>query len=322
MFTVVGAFDSCQSSIVLLSLQTSEVSPDAKASTLILWPCDQIDEQDGQSAATACPRDVDKLQNLQSDEHVHGRVVARECKHRSHEEICTLVHSSLSQPTAASVLSIPSALGCLSAALNELCDGKVRACMCMLPTLAHGSVLDGSRQAGASLLASLLAVALMQLRVEYVWIRKIAVVDCSMVGDEGLAAHAEMFNDPDLLFLRSPPPSVAGSSSAGQKSHVAESGAAAGAAAPSGAKKSGLKAHFEDLALKVADFQPQILVCYLNDNPKAAGEVGKDYPTDGGVDMAWVGKWAKTVSAKYCKGRSIAVSGFANNISDFLQGMI
>jgi hypothetical protein len=305
---------------VLLSLQTSEVSPDAKASTLILWPYDQIDEQDGQSAARQ--RDVDKLQNLQSDEHMHGRVVARECKHRSHEEICTLVHSSLSQPTAASVPSIPAALGCLSAALHELCDGKVRACMCMLPTLAQGSVVGGSREAGASLLASLLAVALMQLRAEYVWIRKIAVVDCSMVGEEGLSAHAEMFNDPDLLFLRSPLPSVAGSSSAGKKSHVAESGAAAGAAAPSGAKKSGLKSHFEDVALKVADFQPQIFVCCLHDNPKAPGEGGKGTPVDGGVDMAWVGKWAKTVSAKYCKGRSIAVSGFASNISDFLQGMI
>lgn len=285
-----------------------------------MWPCDQIDEQDGQSAVR--PGDIDKLQNLQSDEHVHGRVVARECKHRSHEETCTLVHSSLSQQAAASVLSIPSALGCLSAALNELCDGRVRTCMCMLPTLAQGSVVGGSRQAGASLLASLLAVALMQLRAEYVWIHKIAVVDCSMVGDEGLASHAEMFNDPDLLFLRSPPPSVAVTSSAGKRSHVAESGAAAGAAATLGAKKSGLKAHFEDVALKVADFQPQILVCCLSDNPKAPGEGGKGAPGDCGMDMAWLGKWAKTVSAKYCKGRSIVVSGFASNISDFLQGMI
>jgi len=305
-------------------VQAPEVAADGKASTLIVWPGDKIDEQEGQSIAAARPQDMDKLQKLQNDERMRGRLVARESKHRCPEEICTLVHTSLSQPTAASVASIPSALGCLSAALNELCEGKVRAGMCVLPTLAQGSVVGGSRRAGASLLASLLAVALMQVRADYVWVRKIAVVDCSAAGGEGVAAHAEMFNDSDLLFLPSPASPDADGSSAGKGSQTADAGEATDAAAPSGAKKSVLKAHFEDVARKVADFQPQFLVCCLSDEPtepKTSANAGKSASLDGLVELAWIGKWAKAVASKSCKGRVVAISSCANHMSDFLQGM-
>lgn len=306
------------------SVQAPEVAADGKANTLILWPCDKIDEQEGQSVAAARPQDMDKLQKFQSDQRVRGRVVARASKHRCPEEICTLVHTSLSQPTATSVASIPSALGCLSAALNELCDGKIRAGMCVLPALAQGSVVGGSRQAGQSLLASLLAVALMQMRAEYVWVRKIAVVDCSAVGGEGVAAHAEMFNDSDLLFLPSPPSPDTDGPSAGKATQTAERSEAVEAAAPSGAKKSVLTAHFEDVARKVAEFQPQLLVCCLGDEPtepKTTGNAGKSSALDGVVDLTWIGSWVKAASAKTCKGRVIAITSCANHMADFLQGM-
>ena len=102
----------------------------------------------------------------------------------------------------------------------------------------------------------------MRARADCFWLRKIAVIDCAAVfGDMALSPHPAIMGDPDLLVVT---PAVGLS----QSSEVT----------------------FEDAARKVADFQPQLLVICAGRAPLQAG----------GMDDAWVGKWAAGLSAQCC----------------------
>ena len=164
--------------------------------------------------------------------------------------------------------------------------------------------------------ASLLAVGLMQARAEHIWLRKIAVVDYSSGSDMSLAAHAAMFDDPDLLFLA--PLQVCKESDAGK-------------AAPSegGQKEQASpvedwKAQFEHAAQKIEEFHPQVLVCFLG-GEAAAETTSTEAPAlrvTVRVDVAWAGKWAEDLAGKCCKGRSVTISSSPETISKFVLGTV
>lgn len=282
----------------------AEVDQNGKKMTLITWPANSS-EQEGPSL----------LQVLASDSRVRARVSAQECRRQADAEMCQLVQASCTQTTMPAQ-SIPFLLGCLLEALSELCKGSVRSAVCMMPDIslksAEGAVTNAS---GAN--ASLLSVALMQTRAEFFWLHKIAVVDfSSLVGGKRLAAHPAMTSGPDILILA---PHAAGAGTSTEKEAVAfeDNGGAKEHAVPPGTLSGDWKLRLEEVAKKIANFQPQLLVFYL-DAPALASEEAARHKIK--MNWAWAGKWAAGVAHHNCQGRALTVSSSPGLISEFVLG--
>ena len=280
-----------------------EVGKDKKGSALILWPGGKREQQ------------PDFLRGLHLE---NGLVAAMECHAKGEPDLCQLAQASHAlHDLDASVLTGP--LGCLCAALDELCGGKVRSVMCLL--LQHGpnARIHGGKAGKECITSSLLGVALMQARAQYFWLRKIVVVDCwSFDGGMGLSAHSGMVQDSDLLVLNP----LATTRWASNKSLPTSDAAQAeiDKELTGDCKTGDCNVRFEEAVQTITDFGPQIVVFLLGDKSAAAVTGGETASLTNEMDYAWLGKWAADLTGKCCKGRSLTLSHDPHLLQQFLRG--
>jgi hypothetical protein len=287
-----------------------------------LWPVGTQEDQPNTAAPTNRPSTINgSLKDLESDSRMHGCVTARECSHKADAEMCLLAQAS--QPlhkVPASALAGP--LGCLNSVLGEVCEGKVRSAfaVCPLPyaSLQSRGALGGLKKPGvASATLSLLAVALMQARSQHLWLRKIAIVDCSSATSDihtRIAAHSAMMLDTDVLILAplAAPPLAHATESAAP---VGRGGKAKADAAPQASQEE----RFNEASKKITDFAPQLVVCLLDNTVAAPGDSGAQ---ECEVDGEWLGRWAGGVAATCCYGRIVTVCGSREAMPQFLVGIL
>lgn len=299
---VVQAVNEQRADIDLEALQSElpdEVPDDKRACMLVLWPLDK-DGQGNMQKGSIRAEDVTSLQGLQDDPRVQGRVSARGCRDEADERSCKLAQASHTLPPVPEHL-IPLPLGCLCSAMGELCKGNVRAAFCMLPELSLMAEAGGITKSGAaSVMVSLLNVALLHARSEYFWLRKIAIIDFSDPSSEtGLAGQCPLADDPDLLVIS--PLAITSSLAADE----AESSLTGGR----------WKAGFAGAVQKIADFRPQIMIYYLGGRSASAALHSEV------LDSTFTGRWAKTIATKHSGGRALTVCNHAQTLSDFLSVM-
>ena len=259
--------------------QPKEIDSNSKASAGIFW---SAHEEQTHNATNSSTVEIRRLQDLEGDSRMQGRVALRQCTDKPDPAIIELAQA-LCHPLPAG-LALSGSLSCQCAALTSLCTGELRSATCWLPDPSADDSKDHKAGTAASTTALLLTVALMRARADWFWLRKIAVIDCAAVfGDIGLCPHPAIMGDPDLLVVT---PAVGLSQS--------------------------FEVTFEDAARKVADFQPQLLVICAGRAPLQAG----------GMDDAWIGKWAAGLSAQCCKGRTLVLSNSSKRISTFLSGTL
>ena len=278
-------------------LPIQEEIASTKTGTLILWPL----ENKSALAIECGSDDASKLRELQSN--VQKRVDVRECTQMPHVDTVQLAEVACGPHARASSES-PEADGSaekisvayLCEALNELCTGKVQSGMCWLPLLNRatetGANLNNQPDA-AFTVASLLGAALMQTRADFIWLRRIAMVDFwSLAGGPLLTSHTAAMSDPDLLVVS--PHATSAIADAGQDD-----------------RQETWTRQLEEMARKVAGFQPQLIVCILGDEAKTRAS-----------DKVRMRQWVVEQAAKCCKGRALAVCGSADLAVEYLKGTL
>eukprot|EP00961_Rhodomonas_salina_P161023 2167892-Rhodomonas_salina.1 len=155
-----------------------EVLPEKAASTLALFSVDKEARMWRSGCITKC---VEELGRIAEKPSLNGRLAVKDCDKVAGTDLCGII-DAVQGGVGGSSLNIgeaSAAAGCVCQALDEVCKGKSRTVLCLVPYVVlkreAWSAEDGLPKKTVKF--PLLSAALLHTRVEHTWVQKIAVID-------------------------------------------------------------------------------------------------------------------------------------------------